>query len=324
MLGFFKKKEQEAPAESQEEARSWLTRMNDGLSKSADNFSSSLASIFTHKKLDDDALEALEELLIMSDMGASTAMEIVEDLRKQSFDKQISEAEVKAFLAGKVAEILAPVCVPLTLSDAKPHVVMMVGVNGNGKTTTAGKLALKWQNEGKKVMLAAGDTFRAAAVEQLQVWGERVGCEVVSAPIGADAASVAYQALERAKAEGVDVLLLDTAGRLQNKNNLMDELKKIVNVLKKLDADAPHTVLQVLDGTTGQNAISQVKTFKEMVAVNGLIVSKLDGTAKAGIVVALAKQFGLPLHAIGVGEGIEDLQAFEAEAFAQRLVGATE
>ncbi len=326
MLSFFKKKEvvetPEKPEVLQEKSTSWLDKLSSGLSKSAQVFSTSLIQIFTSKKLDNATLEALEDLLIMSDMGAATARKITESLRTEAFDKEISEAEIKAFLAQKIAEILAPVAKPLMLDEsAKPHVVMMVGVNGNGKTTTIGKLAQQWQREGKKVMLAAGDTFRAAAVEQLQVWGQRVGCEVIHAPEGADAASVAYRALEQAKAAGVDVLLLDTAGRLQNKNNLMQELEKILKVLKKIDVAAPHTVLQVLDGTTGQNAVSQVKTFKEMVAVNGLIVSKLDGTARAGIVVALAQQFGLPVHAIGVGEGIDDLQPFDAQSFAERLVG---
>lgn len=281
--------------------------------------SDSISDVFTKRKLDNEALEELEEALIMADVGAATAAKIVTQFSQGRFDKEIDAQEVKLALAEQVSAILSPVALPLEFA-AKPHVVLVVGVNGNGKTTTIGKVASQLQADGKKVMLAAADTFRAAAVEQLQVWGERVGCEVVTGAHEADPASVAYQAIERAEAEGVDVLLIDTAGRLHNKKNLMNELEKIRNVLRKRDESAPHSVIQVLDATTGQNAIAQVEAFKELVDVSGLVVTKLDGTAKAGIVVALAEKFGLPIHAIGVGEGIDDLQPFDAQGFAKALL----
>lgn len=300
----------------------WLSKLTSGLSKTSSNLSSGITDIFTKRKLDDEMLEELEELLIMADMGAGTAANIVADFGEGRFDKEISEEEVKAALAQQITKILAPVTVSLDIhKEHSPYVVLVVGVNGNGKTTTIGKLAHELTSQGHAVMLAAADTFRAAAVEQLTVWGERVGCDVVTGEANADPASVAYRALEEAKAKHIDVLMIDTAGRLQNKANLMEELKKIERVLQKLDDTAPHAVIQVLDGTTGQNAISQVKAFKELVNVTGLVVTKLDGTAKAGIVVALADQFKLPIHAIGVGEGIEDLQPFDAAAFAKGLVG---
>jgi fused signal recognition particle receptor len=300
----------------------FLAKLKAGLSKSSEKLGDGIAGIFTRRKLDDEAVESFEELLIGSDMGAALAAEIAGKLAAERFEKDVSPAEVKAFLAAQLEALLAPVAVPLAPDVAhKPAVLVMVGVNGNGKTTTLGKLSAKFKAEGKKVMLAAADTFRAAAVEQLQQWGERAGIEVVTGPAQSDPASVAFRAYEKARAEGVDVLMIDTAGRLQNKANLMQELQKIIAVLKKIDPAAPHHVIQVLDATTGQNALSQVQVFKEMVQVNGLIVTKLDGTAKGGVVVALARQFKLPIHAVGVGEAIDDLNTFQAADFARNMVG---
>jgi len=253
--------------------------------------SEGITGIFTKRKLDDEMVEELEDILIMSDMGASAASKIVTEFSQGRFDKEIAPEEVKQALSEQVAQIVTPVAQPLTVNKShQPHVMVVVGVNGNGKTTTIGKLAQNFKADGHSVMLAAADTFRAAAVEQLHVWGERSGVEVISAEEGADPASVAYRAYEKAKADGVDVLMIDTAGRLHNKNNLMQELQKILRVLTKIDEDAPHTVLQVLDGTTGQNALSQVQAFQEMVGVTGLVVTKLDGTAKGGVIVALAER----------------------------------
>ena len=312
---------QKQSQEEQQESASWFSRLKSGLAKSSDKLGSGISDIISKRKLDDDTLESLEELLITADIGTKNAAMITANIAKTRYDKEIADQEIKQALAQEIAAILAPVAKPLTLANASPTVVMMVGVNGNGKTTTIGKLARHYTQDGKRVMLCAADTFRAAAVEQLQVWGERNNVPVVTGAHEADAASVAYTALERAKAEGADVLMIDTAGRLQNKANLMEELKKIVRVMQKIDADVPHHVLLTLDATTGQNAVSQAKTFREMVGVNGLIVTKLDGSAKAGVVVALAEQFGLPIHAIGVGEGIDDLRPFDAHEFATNLVG---
>ena len=301
---------------------SFFAKLKAGLSKSSAKVSGGITDIFTKKKLEAASIEELEELLIEADMGASVAANLCAELSKQRFDKDTSPELVREFLAGEIAKLLQPVAKPLAIDSAKkPEVILVVGVNGNGKTTTIGKLASKFKADGKKVMLAAGDTFRAAAVEQLQVWGERSKIPVVTGAFESDPASVAYAAVERAKAEGVDVLMIDTAGRLHNKKNLMDELQKMIKVIKKLDESAPHHVILVLDATTGQNAISQMQAFKEMVAVSGLIVTKLDGTAKGGIVVALAQQFGVSIHAIGVGEAIEDLDAFEPTDFARNLLG---
>ncbi len=299
---------------------SFLSRLKSGLSKTSGKLSSGIVGIFTKRKLDNASLEELEELLIEADLGAPLAHELTTEFAKQRFDKNIEAGEVREFLAGKIADILKPYSIPLTTDNQPLTTIIMVGVNGNGKTTTIGKLASKFKNEGKKVMIAAADTFRAAAVEQMQVWGERSNIPVVTGAFQADPASVAFQALERARAENVDVLFIDTAGRLQNKSNLMAELQKIIKVLKKIDESAPHHVLQVLDATTGQNALSQVSTFKEMVNVTGLIITKLDGTAKGGIVVALARESKLPIHAIGIGEAIDDLDAFNPEDFARNLV----
>ncbi len=274
------------------------------------------------RRLDQETLDELEEALVMADLGVETAGELVAALKKERFGKEVSEVEVREVLAERIARILEPWAQPIPhRARFRPQVVLVCGVNGTGKTTTIGKLAKQARDAGLSVMLAACDTFRAAAVEQLQIWGERNGVPVIRGKEGADPAGLAFTALERARAEGVDLLLIDTAGRLHNKQALMDELKKIVRVLKKLDPEAPHDTVLVLDATTGQNAHAQVEIFKEMVSVSGLIVTKLDGTAKGGVVVALARRFGLPIHAVGVGEGIDDLRPFEARAFARALLG---
>ncbi len=308
--------------EDKPERKSWFSRLKDGLSKSTARLTDGITGIFTKKKLDDEALEELEELLIRADLGPVTAARLANGLAKTRFGKEVSAEEVKDYLAGEVQKIVEPVAQPLVIdASKKPHVILLVGVNGTGKTTTIGKLARQFRAEGKNVWMAAGDTFRAAAVSQLQIWGDRTGCPVISKPTGADAAGLAYEALERATAAGADVLLIDTAGRLQNKAGLMEELRKIVRVIKKLQPDAPHTTLLTLDATTGQNAHSQVEVFKDMVSINGLILTKLDGSARGGVLVALAEKFKLPVHAIGVGEGVYDLRPFEARAFARALVG---
>lgn len=301
----------------------WLSRLTRGLTKSSGALGSGIADIFTKKKLDADSLEQLEDLLIMSDLGPKTAAKIVANLSAHKFDKEIDGDSVKEALATQIAAMIEPVAVPLTVpADKKPFVMLICGVNGAGKTTTIGKLAYKLHvKEHRKVMVAAGDTFRAAAIEQLGEWAKRAHVPIVQKDIGADAAAVAFEAYEQAKAEDVDVLMIDTAGRLQNKANLMAELEKIVRVLKKQDESLPHAVLLVLDATTGQNAHSQVKVFKEAVDVTGLIVTKLDGSAKGGVVVSLAQEFGLPIHMIGVGEGENHLSPFAAKDFARALLG---
>ncbi|WP_109050558.1 signal recognition particle-docking protein FtsY [Azospirillum sp. TSA6c] len=302
--------------------KGWFAKLKEGLSKSSSKLTDGITSIFTKRKLDDEALEELEELLITADLGPATAAKVTAELARTRFGKEVSPEEVRTTLAAEVSKIVTPVAKPLVLDPAlKPHVILVVGVNGTGKTTTIGKLARQFKAEGKSVMLAAGDTFRAAAVSQLKIWGERTGCPVVARDTGADAAGLAYDALERAKAEGVDVLLVDTAGRLQNKTGLMEELRKIVRVIKKLDETAPHTTLLTLDATTGQNAHSQVEIFRDMVNVNGLILTKLDGSARGGVLVSLAEKFKIPVHAIGVGEGVYDLRPFDADAFAKSLMG---
>jgi fused signal recognition particle receptor len=296
----------------------WLSRLSAGLKKSSQKFT----DILTKRLLDEKALEELEEILIAADLGPKTAAKIVGEFSKNRFGKEVDDEEIKHALAGEIQKILNPVAKPLGFkSEVKPQVILMTGVNGAGKTTTIGKMAAQYQRDGKTVMMAAADTFRAAAVDQLKIWGERNHCKVITKDIGADPAAVAFEAYERAKAEDIDVLLIDTAGRLHNKKNLMEELQKIIRVLKKQDGDAPHECLLVLDSTTGQNALSQVETFKELVDISGLIVTKLDGSAKGGVVVALADQFGLPIYAVGVGEGIKDLQPFTAQSYARSLVG---
>ncbi len=300
---------------------SWFKRLKQGLSKSSSRLTQSISGALTRRRLDEEALEELEEALIMADLGVGVAAKLTEKLAKDRFNKQVTDEEVRAALAEHIATILEPVAQPLTLDrNSKPHVVLVVGVNGSGKTTTIGKLGQHYADSGLKLRLAAGDTFRAAAIEQLQIWGQRCKAPVVAKESGADAAGLAFDALEQARAAGDDLLLIDTAGRLHNKKELMQELAKIQRVLKKQDPQAPHDVILVLDATTGQNALTQVQTFKELVSVTGLVVTKLDGSAKGGILVALAETFGLPVHAIGVGEGADDLRPFEARAFARSLM----
>ncbi|KPA21746.1 Signal recognition particle receptor FtsY [Shimia sp. SK013] len=273
------------------------------------------------RELDDDMLEQLEELLITSDMGVDTALRVTANIAEGRMGRRVSSREIKELLAGEISRIMDTVARPMPLYPSKPQVVLVVGVNGSGKTTTIGKLASQFRNAGKSVVIAAGDTFRAAAVEQLQVWGDRAGVPVLTAPEGSDPASLAFDAMTKAEADGADLLMIDTAGRLQNRQDLMEELAKIVRVIRKKDPDAPHNTLLVLDATTGQNAISQVETFQKLANVSGLVMTKLDGTAKGGILVSLADKFGLPIHAIGVGEQIDDLQPFDPEEFAAALTG---
>ncbi len=303
------------------EKRGWFARLKAGLSRTSTRVTSGITGVFTKRKLDRALLDELEEALIAADLGPATAARLTKVLARDRFDKEITEQEVREIFAEEIAGILRPVAHPLALKPLKPHVVLVVGVNGSGKTTTIGKLAKQFQAQGKKVMLAAGDTFRAAAVEQLKIWGDRSGVPVVSREAGGDAAGLAYDALVRARQEGMDVLLIDTAGRLQNKAGLMEELAKIIRVIKKLDPEAPHDCLLVLDATTGQNAHSQVEIFKQMCQVTGLVITKLDGSAKGGVLIALAEKFELPVVSIGVGEGADDLRPFEAESFARSLMG---
>lgn len=291
----------------------WFQRLKAGLAKTSARLSDDISSIFTKRKLDADTLQDLEDSLIRADLGVETAMRITEALSKGRFNKEIAPDEVRAVLAAEVERVLTPVAQPLAIqSQHRPHVILVVGVNGTGKTTTIGKMAKKFIAEGKTVTIAAGDTFRAAAIDQLKVWGERTGAEVIARNVGADSAGLAYDALQRARENNSDVLLIDTAGRLQNKQALMDELEKVLRVLRKLEPSAPHNVLLVLDATTGQNALNQVEVFKERAGVTGLVMTKLDGTARGGILVAISAKFGIPVHAIGVGEGADDLQPFDA------------
>jgi fused signal recognition particle receptor len=300
----------------------FFQRLKSGLTRTAQSLTQGITRVFTRKKLDQDALNELEELLIGADMGAKVASDVVEEIKRTRFNSDVGEEEIRGVLAEEVSKILRRVSKPLTIRpELKPHVILVAGVNGSGKTTTIGKLAQKYRLEGFKVMLAAGDTFRAAAIEQLKVWGERTGTPVIAKEIGADAAGLAYEAFEKARAEGYDVLLIDTAGRLQNKAGLMAELEKMVRVLKKIDPAAPHNSILVLDATTGQNAVSQAEVFRETAKITGLVMTKLDGTARGGILVSIAEKFDLPVHYIGVGESAEDLQAFDPEAFARALVG---
>jgi fused signal recognition particle receptor len=305
-----------------EEKRSWLQRLKSGLSRSSARLSEGIGGIFARRRLDDVSLDELEELLIATDMGLGLAAEVTEKLRRTRFNQEIAPEEVRGAIAAEVARLLEPIAKPLRVDPAlKPHVVLVVGVNGSGKTTTIAKLAKQYRDAGKQVVLAAGDTVRAAAVEQLRIWGERTGCRVVTRPQGADAAGLAYDALSEARGAAADLLLVDTAGRLHNRTDLMAELQKIVRVMKKLDPTAPHSVLLVLDATPGQNAHAQAETFREMIGVTGIVMTKLDGTARGGVLVSLAEKYGIPVHAIGVGEGADDLRPFEAEAFARSLVG---
>jgi fused signal recognition particle receptor len=298
-------------------------RLKEGLSRSAAGLGDSLTGLVARKKLDAETVQELEEALIRADLGAGLSARLAQAVARGRYDKEISEAELRAVLAREIETVLKPVETPLAIDRAKkPFVILVAGVNGTGKTTTIGKLAKRFADDGQKVVLAAGDTFRAAAIEQLQIWGERTKSEVVSRQPGADAAGLAFEALERARASSADVLLIDTAGRLQNKTGLMAELEKIARVLKKLDPSAPHAVLLVLDATTGQNAISQVEAFQAAVPITGLVMTKLDGTAKGGILVALADRLRIPVQFVGVGESADDLQTFEAAGFAKALTGA--
>ncbi len=307
----------------EEKKKSWYAQLKAGLSGSSNALTENLASVLTKRKLDEETLDELEEVLIKADLGVAMADRIREAVAGGRYEKGLTEEDVRGVLADEVARVLSPVAQPLVLDErAKPHVILVVGVNGTGKTTTIGKLAHHFARDGKTVMLAAADTFRAAAIDQLKVWGGRVGAHVVAKDVGSDPAGVTYEALERAKADGADVLLIDTAGRQHNKGDLMAELAKIVRVLKKIEEAAPHAVVLVLDATTGQNALSQVQTFQEIAGVTSLVVTKLDGTARGGILVAIAERFGLPINAIGVGEGIEDFEPFDAHDFARAIAGA--
>ena len=300
----------------------WLQRLKRGLGRSSAKLGEGITGIFTKRKLDDETLEELEELLIQADMGMAIADEVTRRLRKTRFGQEVSPEEVRGALAEVIAELIEPIAKPLKIdSGLKPHVILVVGVNGSGKTTTIGKLAKQYRDAGLAVHLAAGDTFRAAAVEQLKIWADRTGCPITTRPTGADAAGLALDALQAAKASGADVLLIDTAGRLQNRTDLMAELQKVVRVLKKGDPAAPHSVLLVLDATVGQNAHAQAEIFRDLVGVTGIVMTKLDGTARGGVLVSLAERYGIPVHAIGVGETAEDLRPFEATSFARSLVG---
>jgi fused signal recognition particle receptor len=306
-----------------EPKRSWFAELRKGLTRTSNALSENLAGVLTKRKLDEETLDRLEEVLIKADLGVAMASRIRDAVATERYDRGLDADSVREILADEVARVLEPVAQPFVLSQgARPHVFLVVGVNGTGKTTTAAKMARLFKQQGLSVMLAAADTFRAAAIDQLRVWGARVGTEVVAKDVGADPAGVAYEALERARAEGKDVLLIDTAGRLQNKSDLMAELAKIVRVLKKLDQSAPHGVVLVLDATTGQNAVNQVQIFQEIAGVTSLVVTKLDGTARGGILVAIAERFKLPINAIGIGEGLDDLEPFDAQDFARAIAGA--
>ena len=301
--------------------QSWWQRLSGGLKRTSSSIGGAISDLVSKRKLDAAMLGELEEMLIRADLGVAVAAKISDAVGEGRYDKTISPDEVKAIVAAEVEKVLAPVAKPLAVEGAKPFVILVAGVNGSGKTTTIGKLASRFRAEGRRVMLAAGDTFRAAAIDQLKIWGERTGAPVIAREPGSDAASLAFEALTAAKAQDADVLLLDTAGRLQNKAALMDELEKIVRVMKKVDASAPHAVLLVLDATVGQNALSQVEIFQKVAGVTGLVMTKLDGTARGGILVALAAKFGLPVHFIGIGEGVDDLAPFTARDFARAIAG---
>jgi fused signal recognition particle receptor len=302
--------------------QNWFERLASGLKRSSDQLSGGIAAVFTKKKLDQAMLDELEDILIQADFGIDMASDVTEALRRDRFDRDIAPEEVRAVLASEVVKVLDPVAKPLDIdASVRPFVILMVGVNGSGKTTTIGKLASLYRTAGKSVMLAAGDTFRAAAIEQLQVWGQRTGAPVVVRPAGSDASGLAFDAMTEAKAAGSDLLIIDTAGRLQNRDELMSELEKIIRVIKKVDPAAPHATLLTLDATTGQNALNQVEIFRKRAGVTGLVMTKLDGTARGGILVAIAKKFGLPVHFIGVGEGVDNLEPFAAGDFARAIVG---
>ena len=304
------------------EAGGFFARLRKGLARTSEKLGSGISDLFTKSRFDSATLDELEDLLIQADLGLDTAVRITEEVGRRRHERGMDEDGVRKVVAGEVERALLPVAKPLVIdASTKPFVILMAGVNGSGKTTTIGKLAQKFKDEGKTVMLAAGDTFRAAAVEQLAVWAERTGTAIVRKEIGADASGLAYEAVEKARAANVDVLLIDTAGRLQNRAELMQELEKITRVIKKVDAGAPHAALLVLDATVGQNALSQVELFQKTAGITGLVMTKLDGTARGGILVAVAEKFGLPIHFIGVGEGVNDLEPFNAGDFSRALVG---
>ncbi|WP_332059968.1 signal recognition particle-docking protein FtsY [Bartonella sp. CB74] len=318
-----KKFEEFLPISSVEQKKTaWFWRLKKGLSLSSQRLNESINDIFVKGKLDEDVLQELEDILIQADLGVETATRIIDILASNRYGKNLSLDDIHTIVADEIKKVLEPVAIPLELDlNHKPHVILLLGVNGSGKTTTIGKLAAKLTAGGLKVMLAAGDTFRAAAIEQLHIWGERTGAPVISTKLGADAASLAFDAYEKAKKESSDVLIIDTAGRLQNKTELMDELAKIIRVLGKHTPHAPHTILQTLDATTGQNALNQVEIFRNIAGVNGLVMTKLDGTARGGILVAIAAKYKLPVHFIGIGENIEDLQPFSASDFSETIIG---
>jgi fused signal recognition particle receptor len=308
----------DAPKQKQ----NWFARLRTGLSRSSSSIGEGLAAIFTKRKLDAAMLEELEDVLIRADLGIATSARIAQAIGQRRYDKDIGVDEVKEFLAAEVERVLAPYAVPLEIdANQKPFVILVVGVNGSGKTTTIGKLAAQLKGKGHEVLLAAGDTFRAAAIEQLCIWGERLGCPVIAREQGSDASALAFDAIKEARERGKGVVLMDTAGRLQNRAELMAELDKIMRVMRKVDETAPHTVLLVLDATVGQNALSQVEIFERVAGVTGLVMTKLDGTARGGILVAIAEKFELPIHFIGIGEGVHDLESFEARDFARAIAG---
>jgi fused signal recognition particle receptor len=301
--------------------QSWWNRLSGGLKRTSSALGGAIADLVTKRKLDAESIEDLEHALIRADLGVDLAGRITEKLGSSRYDKGIAPEDVKAVLAAEIEAVLAPVATPLTIDGARPFVILVAGVNGSGKTTTIGKLAARFRAEGKSVMLAAGDTFRAAAIDQLKIWGGRTGATVIARQPGSDAAGLAFDAVTEARAENFDVLLIDTAGRLQNRAELMGELEKMVRVIKKVDATAPHAVLLVLDATVGQNALSQVEVFQKVAGVTGLVMTKLDGTARGDILVAIAQKFALPVHFIGVGESVDDLSPFAARDFARAIAG---
>ena len=316
--------EQAAAAKRLEEEGGFLERISTGLKKSTTQMADNMASAFTKRKLDDEAIEELQDLLIGADLGVGPAMKVTDLLAKDRFDKQVNPMEIKIALADVISDILSPLEKPIVIDDSKLQIMLFVGVNGSGKTTTLGKMAKRYRDQGKKVMLAAGDTFRAAAVEQLTIWGERADAPIISGNLGADAAGLVFDAIEQARKQDVDILMIDTAGRLQNRTELMDELSKVVRVIKKQDPSAPHHCILVLDATVGQNALSQTEVFRDTAGVTGLVMTKLDGTAKGGVLVALSDRFKLPIHAIGIGERIEDLENFSAPVFAAAISGVAD
>ncbi len=311
-------------ADSAESGGSWWKKLSSGLKRSSGSLGTAITGLVSKRRLDNASLDAIEEAMIGADLGLATAARISDVIGQGRYAQNLDAEGLKSIIAEEVEKVLIPVAKPLTIEGAKPFVILVAGVNGSGKTTTIGKLASKFAADGRKVMLAAGDTFRAAAIEQLKIWGERAGAKVIAREQGSDAAGIAFDAVTEAKTDGVDILLIDTAGRLQNRTELMTELEKIIRVMKKVDATAPHAVLLVLDATVGQNAISQVEAFGKSANVTGLVMTKLDGTARGGILVAIAEKFKMPIHFIGVGEGIDDLQPFTARDFARAMAGIEE